>query len=41
MQSILRVPGTLAKAAPAALVDFALGAIIEKEDPDDSLQQQA
>jgi energy-coupling factor transporter ATP-binding protein EcfA2 len=35
MQVILRSPGTLVKAAPAALVDFALGAIIEKEDPDD------
>jgi hypothetical protein len=35
-QSILRGPGTLAKAAPAALVDFALGAIIEKQKPNDS-----
>jgi hypothetical protein len=35
MQAILRAPGSLAKAAPAALVDFALAAIIEKEDPDD------
>jgi len=35
MQAILCTPGTLAKAAPAALADFALGAIIEKEDPDD------
>jgi hypothetical protein len=34
MQDILRAPGTLLRAAPAALVDFALGAIIEKEDPD-------
>jgi hypothetical protein len=33
-QDILRAPGTLAKAAPAALVDFMLGALIEKEDPD-------
>ena len=30
-----KAPGTLAKAAPAALANFALGAIIEKEDPDD------
>jgi energy-coupling factor transporter ATP-binding protein EcfA2 len=35
LEAILRAPGNLAKAAPAALVDFALGAIIEKEDPDD------
>jgi hypothetical protein len=33
-QDILRAPGTLARAAPAALVDFVLGALIEKEDPD-------
>jgi hypothetical protein len=32
---ILRSPGTLAKAAPAAFVDFTLGAIIEKESPHD------
>ena len=31
----------LRSAAPAALVDFALGAIIEKEDPDDVVQEQA
>jgi hypothetical protein len=36
METILRAPGTLAKAAPAALADFALGAIIEKEDRDNS-----
>jgi hypothetical protein len=35
MESILKAPGTLARAAPAALASFALGAIIEKEDPDD------
>lgn len=35
MQDILRALGSLAKAAPVALADFALGAIIEKEDPDD------
>jgi energy-coupling factor transporter ATP-binding protein EcfA2 len=35
METILRAPGTLAKAAPAALADFALGAIIEKDDPDE------
>ena len=35
METILRAPGTLAKAAPAALANFALGAIIEKEDPDE------
>jgi hypothetical protein len=34
-KEILRAPGTLVKAAPAALVNFALGALIEKEDPDD------
>ena len=33
-QDILRAPGTLARAAPAALVDFMLGALIEKDDPD-------
>jgi hypothetical protein len=33
-QDILRATGTLARAAPAALVDFMLGALIEKEDPD-------
>ena len=33
-QDILRAPGTLARAAPAALVDFMLGALIEKEHPD-------
>ena len=33
-QDILRAPGTLTRAAPAALVDFVLGALIEKEDPD-------
>jgi hypothetical protein len=33
-QDILRAPGTLARAAPVALVDFVLGALIEKEDPD-------
>ena len=35
MQDILREPGTLIRAAPAALVDFALDTLIEKEDPDD------
>jgi hypothetical protein len=35
MQDILRAPGTLPKAAPAAFVNFALGALIEKEDPND------
>jgi hypothetical protein len=35
MQAILCAPGTLARAAPGALANFALGAIIEKEDPDD------
>ena len=33
-QDILRAPGTLARAAPSELVDFMLGALIEKEDPD-------
>jgi hypothetical protein len=33
-QHILRAPGTLARAAPGALVDFMLGALIEKDDPD-------
>jgi energy-coupling factor transporter ATP-binding protein EcfA2 len=40
MQAILRAPGSLAKAAPAALVDFALSAIIEKEDPNDPYGSQ-
>jgi hypothetical protein len=34
MQEVLRAPGTLARAAPAALVDFILGALIEEDDPD-------
>ena len=33
-QDILRAPGTLARAAPAALVDFMLGALIEEDEPD-------
>ena len=33
-QDILRAPGTLARAAPAALVDFILGALIERDDAD-------
>ena len=33
-QDILRAPGTLARAAPAALVDFVLGALIERDDAD-------
>ena len=33
-KDILRAPGALAQAAPAALVDFMLEALIEKEDPD-------
>lgn len=35
MQAILKAPATLVRAAPAAMATFALGAIIEKEDPDD------
>ena len=35
MEAILRAPGTLPKAAPAAFVNFALSTLIEKEDPDD------
>ncbi len=35
MQAILTAPGTLAKAAPTTLANFALGALIEEEDPDD------
>ena len=35
MQFILRGPGSLARAAPTAFVDFALAALIEKDDPDD------
>jgi hypothetical protein len=35
MQAILKAPGTLVRAAPAAMATFALGAIIEKDDPDD------
>ena len=34
-KAILGVPGSLAQAAPAELADFALGTLIEKEDPDD------
>lgn len=34
-QFILRGPGSLARAAPVAFVDFALAALIEKDDPDD------
>jgi hypothetical protein len=33
-QDILRAPGTLARAAPSAFVDFMLDALIEKDDPD-------
>ena len=33
-QAILRAPGSLAQAAPAELADFALGTLIEKDDPD-------
>jgi len=32
---ILRAPGALVRAAPRAFTDFALAALIEKEDPDD------
>jgi len=35
MQAILKAPGTLARAAPAAMATFTLGALIEKENPDD------
>src|SRR5271167_3492774 len=35
MEAILRAPGTLPKSAPVAFVNFALGALIEKEDPND------
>ena len=35
MQAILKAPGTLPRAAPAEMATFALGALIEKEDPDD------
>jgi len=34
-RTILTSPGTLAGAAPKEYVDFALGTIIEKDDPDD------
>lgn len=34
-QSILRAPGSLTAAAPRELADFALGAILEKDDPDE------
>lgn len=34
-QDILRAPGALARAAPAAFVDFMLGAMVEKDKPDD------
>jgi hypothetical protein len=35
MQAILQAPGTLVRAAPTAMATFTLGALIEKEDPDD------
>lgn len=35
VKAILGVPGSLAQAAPAELADFALGTLIEKDDPDD------
>lgn len=35
MEAILRAPGTLTKAAPRAMVNLVLGALIEREDPDD------
>jgi energy-coupling factor transporter ATP-binding protein EcfA2 len=35
MQAILRAPGKLAEAAPTELANFALGTIIEREDPED------
>jgi hypothetical protein len=35
MQSILKAPASLVRAAPAAMANFALGALIEEEDPDD------
>jgi hypothetical protein len=34
-QAILNAPGSLARAAPAALATFVLGTLIETEDPDD------
>jgi hypothetical protein len=34
VQAILKAPGTLPRAAPAALADFALGALVKEEDPD-------
>jgi energy-coupling factor transporter ATP-binding protein EcfA2 len=34
-KAILGAPGSLAQAAPAELTDFALGTIIEKDDPND------
>ena len=38
---IIRYPGSLVKAAPAALVDFALAALIEKEDEDDPYRRRS
>jgi hypothetical protein len=35
LTDILRAPGSLTKAAPAALADLALAGLIEKDDPDD------
>jgi hypothetical protein len=35
LTDILRAPGSLPKAAPTALADFALAGLIEKDDPDD------
>lgn len=38
---IIRYPGSLVKAAPAALVDFALAALIEDEDEDDQYHRRS
>ncbi len=35
MQAILKAPGTLSRATPAAMATFTLGALIEKEDSED------
>lgn len=40
MQAILTASGNLAKAAPAALADFVLGALIKEEDDDDGLYRR-
>jgi energy-coupling factor transporter ATP-binding protein EcfA2 len=39
-EAILTAPGSLTQAAPAELADFALGALIEKDDPDEGYRSR-